>query len=368
MDQVRTAISDLSIAEPTFRGGLTVFPLTATEDRRTLDYLRLAEGLEEGLVSVREVSEGGSVPDLAVENRADLPVLIVDGEELVGAKQNRVANLTLLVAAGKTTIIPVSCVEARRWSYDRPDFRVSDRMHYASGRAERYRSVQDSMRRTGTRRSDQGRVWSSIDDMAAATDAESETGAMSAIFDRHEKALNDYVRDVTPVAGQVGAIFAVADRRWGLDVFDRPGTLAAFLPKLVQSYAVDALDPGLAAAGGQVRERDPYADEPAPLAGGAQLPRAAARRVVRRLRRRGSRPRRGHHGRPGDRRRACGGRRHRAPDGVFGPAQPPRPPRRRARVRELPPAARRPPPTPRPGGGVTRGSCRPRSGIVSQLP
>ena len=267
MDQVRTAISDLSIAEPTFRGGLTVFPLTATEDRRTLDYLRLAEGLEEGLVSVREVSEGGSVPDLAVENRADLPVLIVDGEELVGAKQNRVANLTLLVAAGKTTIIPVSCVEARRWSYDRPDFRVSDRMHYASGRAERYRSVQDSMRRTGTRRSDQGRVWSSIDDMAAATDAESETGAMSAIFDRHEKALNDYVRDVTPVAGQVGAIFAVADRRWGLDVFDRPGTLAAFLPKLVQSYAVDALDPGLAAAGGQVRERDPYADEPAPLAG-----------------------------------------------------------------------------------------------------
>ena len=266
MDQVKTAISNLGIGEPAFHGGLTVFPLTAKE-RPSLDYVLLADGLKEGLVSVREVSQGGSVPDLAVENRADRPVLIVDGEELVGAKQNRVANLTLLVAAGKTTIIPVSCVEAGRWSYDRPDFAVSERMHYASGRAERYRSVQASMRTTGTRRSDQGRVWSSIDETAAAMSAPSETGAMSEIFDRHERTLNDYVRDVTPAPDQVGAIFAVGDRRYGLDVFDRPGTLAAFLPKLVRSYAVDALDFSLAASGGQVRERDPDAGKPAPLSG-----------------------------------------------------------------------------------------------------
>ena len=240
MDQVKTAISNLGIGEPAFHGGLTVFPLTAKE-RPSLDYLLLADGLKEGLVSVREVSQGGSVPDLAVENRANRPVLIVDGEELVGAKQNRVANLTLLVAAGKTTIIPVSCVEAGRWSYDRPDFAVSERMHYASGRAERYRSVQASMRTTGTRRSDQGRVWSSIDETAAAMSAPSETGAMSEIFDRHERTLNDYVRDVTPAPDQVGAIFAVGESRYGLDVFDRPETLAAFLPKLVRSYAVDAL-------------------------------------------------------------------------------------------------------------------------------
>ena len=266
MDQVRTAISNLGIGEPTFHGGLTVFPLTA-EDRCSLDYLLLAEGLEKGLVSVTEVSEGGSVPDLAVENRADRPLLIVDGEELVGAKQNRVANLTLLVAAGKTTIIPVSCVEAGRWSYDRPDFEVSERMHYASGRAERYRSVQESMRTTGTRHSDQGRVWSSIDETADAMAAPSETGAMSAIFDRHEKTLDNYVRDVAPAPDQVGAIFAVGERHYGLDVFDRPGTLAAFLPKLVRSYAVDALDFSLAGAGDRVRERDPAAGRPAPLSG-----------------------------------------------------------------------------------------------------
>ena len=240
MDQIKTAISGLHVGEPTFRRGLTVFPLTSGRGPK-LDYLLLEEGLREGLVSVGEVSHGGSVPELAVENRADRPVLIVDGEELVGAKQNRVANLTLLLAAGKTTIIPVSCVERGRWSYDRPDFRVTERMQYASGRAERYATVQASMRAEGTRRSDQGRVWRGIDETAMAMDAASPTSAMGSIFERHAASLDDYVREIEAVPGQVGALFVVGRGSVGLDVFDQAETLAAFLPKLVRSYGVDAL-------------------------------------------------------------------------------------------------------------------------------
>lgn len=241
MNQITAAIAGVEIGEPTFRGGLTVFPLLCRETS-DLDYLLLGEGLRDGLVIVREVSMGGSVPDLEVENRADRPLLIVDGEELVGAKQNRVANLTLLLPAGKTTIIPVSCVEQGRWSWDSPGFQVTDRLHFASGRAERYASVQESMRGDGTRRSDQGRVWSSIDDKAVAMDAPSETGAMSEIFERHAKALDDYVGEVEAAPNQLGAVFAVAGGNYGLDLFDRHATLAAFLPKLVRSYGVDALE------------------------------------------------------------------------------------------------------------------------------
>ena len=241
MNQITSAVAGLEIGEPTFCGGLTVFPLLSRETS-DLDYLLLGEGLREDLVTVREVSMGGSVPDLEVENRADRPVLIVDGEELVGAKQNRVANLTLLLPAGKTTVIPVSCVEQGRWSYDSPGFQVTDRMHFASGRAERYASVQQSMRSEGTRRSDQSRVWSAIDDKATAMDAPSETGAMSEIFERHAKALEDYVREVEAAPDQLGAIFSVAGGNYGLDLFDRHATLAAFLPKLVRSYGVDALE------------------------------------------------------------------------------------------------------------------------------
>lgn len=245
MDHVKTAVSGLKLGEPTIHGGLTVFPLT-TGFRSKLRYLLLEDGLRKDLVTIREVSEGGSVPELTVRNRADLPVLIVDGEELVGAKQNRVANLTMLIPAGRTTIIPVSCVEAGRWSYRRPDFDVSDRVQNARGRAEKLESVRHSIRERGSRRSDQGRVWDSIAEEAEILDAPSSTNEMGAMFERHKDTLDDYVGVVEASPGQLGAVFVVGGRRYGLDLFDRPATFAAFLPKLVRSYAIDVLgrEPG----------------------------------------------------------------------------------------------------------------------------
>ncbi|MYF60252.1 MAG: hypothetical protein F4179_01025, partial [Gammaproteobacteria bacterium] len=191
---------------------------------------------------MREVQKEGSVPNLAVENRSDSDVLIVDGEELVGAKQNRIANLTLLVPAERTTIIPVSCVEAGRWSYSRPDFGVTERVQYSRGRAARLHGVQASMRATGTRVSDQGAVWDNLSDKAARMEAHSPTEAMSAIYERHEATLDDYVDRLSLDADQVGAIFVTGPRQFGMDLFDRHETLAAFFPKLVRSYAIDAME------------------------------------------------------------------------------------------------------------------------------
>jgi len=78
-------------------------------------YVTLDEALAGGL-RVREVDESGSVPELVVENPLDSRVLLYDGEELVGAKQNRILNVSVLVEAKTTLRIPVSCVEQGRWS------------------------------------------------------------------------------------------------------------------------------------------------------------------------------------------------------------------------------------------------------------
>ncbi len=238
---VRTALSSLLIGKPAHFAGLTVFPLSS-DLRSSVRYLLLEEGLHSGLVSVREVRKEGSVPNLAVENRSDSDVLIVDGEELVGAKQNRIANLTLLVPAERTTIIPVSCVEAGRWSYSRPDFTVTERVQYSRGRATRLHSVQASMRASGTRRSDQGAVWDALGDKAARMDVDSPTEAMSAIYERHGATLDDYVEKLSLESGRIGAIFVTGPRHLGMDLFDRHETFAAFFPKLVRSYAIDAME------------------------------------------------------------------------------------------------------------------------------
>ena len=241
ISSARTALSNLSIGKPTHFAGLTVFPLSS-DLRSSVRYLLLEDGLGSGMVSVREVQKEGSVPNLAVENRSDSDVLIVDGEELVGAKQNRIANLTLLVPAERTTIIPVSCVEAGRWSYSRPDFGVTERVQYSRGRAARLRGVQESMRTAGTRVSDQGAVWDDLSEKAARMEAHSPTEAMSAIYEHHEATLDDYVDKLSLEADQVGAIFVTGRRQLGMDLFDRHETFAAFFPKLVRSYAIDAME------------------------------------------------------------------------------------------------------------------------------
>jgi hypothetical protein len=208
----------------------------------TLDYLTLADAMRLEVAKVSEISDGGSVPELLFENSADLPVLIFDGEELVGAKQNRTVNLTILAPAGTTIKIPVSCVEAGRWRRESVHLEMSDRHHFARGRAVRNASVSHSMRLDGSRRSDQRKVWADISAKASRLEAPSPTQAMGEIFDRHRASLDGFVAAFTAGEQQTGAIFAIGSKIVGLDLFDRHATLAAMLPKLVRSYAIDAIE------------------------------------------------------------------------------------------------------------------------------
>ena len=126
---------------------------------------------------------------------------------------------------------------------------MSDRVQNARGRAEKLESVRHSIRERGSRRSDQGRVWDSIAEESASLGAASPTSEMGAMFERHKDTLDDYVDMMNAAPDQLGALFIVGGRRYGLDLFDRPKTFAAFLPKLVRSYAIDVL-------GRRPRQRD----------------------------------------------------------------------------------------------------------------
>ena len=212
------------------------------EPRRTDWYHVLDDAIASGAVEVTEVSEHGSVPELRVVNRAAKPTLIIDGEELVGAKQNRVVNLTILVAAHSNLTIPVSCVEAGRWRARSRAFAAAPRTQYATGRAKRMAQVTQSMLASSSYYSDQAEVWSDIAHKAAQLRSTSPTGAMESIFTDHAMSIDSFVSALQPVDGQVGAMFAIGGRVVGLDLFDTEKTLRKLLAKLVRSAAVEALD------------------------------------------------------------------------------------------------------------------------------
>ncbi|MGH8749299.1 MAG: ARPP-1 family domain-containing protein, partial [Burkholderiales bacterium] len=110
MQEIQASLSALKLgAQQVFRN-LALYPLVSAACARA-GYVLLEEALERRLARVTEVSESGRVPELAFENASAEKILLVDGDELVGAKQNRVLNLSVLVAGGARVVIPVSCVE-----------------------------------------------------------------------------------------------------------------------------------------------------------------------------------------------------------------------------------------------------------------
>ena len=220
---------------------LAVYPLLSAA-ASTLDYLTLDEALPAGLVEITEIDPGGSVPELKLLNKSARRVLILDGEELVGAKQNRIVNTTILVEAEAVTILPVSCVEAGRWSYRTERFGHEERLMSARMRAMKSGQVHESVRASRQYRSDQGAIWHEIEEHARRRGAESPSMAMSEIYEKERPGLDEYVSRFQPLDGQVGALFAINGKVVGLDSFDKPETLSRVFRKLVTSYALDAID------------------------------------------------------------------------------------------------------------------------------
>src|SRR5262245_36386239 len=111
---------DVQIGDALEHRGIVIAPLFPRHNP-IAGYITLDEALPQGL-RITEVDEAGSVPELVVENPLTERVLLYDGEELVGAKQNRILNVSVLVEAHAKVRIPVSCVEQGRWSRRSPAF------------------------------------------------------------------------------------------------------------------------------------------------------------------------------------------------------------------------------------------------------
>jgi hypothetical protein len=220
---------------------LSVYPLLSGY-AADLDYMTLDEALALELIEIREKDEAGSVPELRVVNTSPTMVLILDGEELVGAKQNRIVNTTILLEGKSTTVIPVSCVEQGRWAYDSRKFSSRKRFMSAQLRAAKAEQVHRSVRTSESFRSDQGAIWDEISRKAARMEAASPTMAMADIYEQKRSSLSGYTKHFRAAEMQVGALFLINDRVVGLDSFGRPDTFAKVFKKLVESYALDAID------------------------------------------------------------------------------------------------------------------------------
>ena len=242
LNPIAIALEELNVGAETSFERLSVIPLTMTNPKLPMDYITLDEALARGDFEVTEISEGGRGARAAGGEHAARRRCCSRGEELVGAKQNRIVNLTILVPAKATVVIPVSCVEAGRWHRQSRRFAASRNAQYSRARAHKVAQVTESLASIGSARSDQQWIWSDIAQKSARMSAASDTSAMSRMFETHQRSIDAFVSAFPRMAGQCGAVFLIDRVPIGLECFESEAVFGALFPKLVRSYALDAID------------------------------------------------------------------------------------------------------------------------------
>lgn len=218
---------------------MAVLPLLASTNGGP-EYLTLKEALDAELITIAEVDRSGSVPDLKVVNPSEQCVLLLEGEELIGAKQNRVLNTSILLRAQSETIIPVSCTEAGRWAYSSPSFEHSGVVVPPEARARMSRSVSDSVVEGRRFSSDQSQVWSDVLDMHLHAGTSSTTSAMRDVYAAKGGELEAYFQAFERVPGQQGILVFVNGKIAGFDIVSRSKAYDVVHAQLIKSYAMDA--------------------------------------------------------------------------------------------------------------------------------
>lgn len=233
---------DVTIGRPITKGALALVPLVGPLGSGAGEpgYVPGPDAFLDGAVRVAERGDGAIVPELEVRVVGPQPVLLIEGEAILGAQQNRVLNVSVLLAAEAEHLVPVSCVEAGRWGHAEAT-RRSSRHSPSALRRIKTRSVAEEVRRSGTRRSDQGAVWDEVDQLIEVHQAPSASAALEDVYASVAPRLDEALLGLDPGDDQVGVVAMAAGRVVALDLFDDPGTLRSYWDQLVSGYALDAL-------------------------------------------------------------------------------------------------------------------------------
>ena len=228
-------VTPLRLGVPQTRGGITIVPLlVAALPQRA--YITLDEAMPLGF-TIEEIDLHGHVPELLVRNPLTTDVLLYDGEEVVGAKQNRVLEASILVAASTTQKIPVACVEAGRWHDSGADFAPADRVAHPEIRRRKSVDLEHAPLSAGC---SQQTVWAEIDERIHESAVHAPTSALSDVHDAERPRIDGLAESFERVEGQCGAILALGDGLC-LDLVSRPEAWTRLWPKLRRGYLLDGL-------------------------------------------------------------------------------------------------------------------------------
>ncbi len=209
------------------------------------DYLTLKRGINAGIVEISEC-EVSTVGTVLAKNNSGIPLLLIDGDEILGAMQNRIMNRSLLIPPHTRMSVSVSCTEQGRWHYGRRDDihygKRDDRVNfYSSSEAADFSTRRAKSRDLYERGSCQSAVWDSIQKLEDRTEFKSRTSALNDNFRNHRPKLDEYLRNFRLEYGQSGGIFLINGEIKGFELFANPSIYQDYHEKIFRSYIMEAI-------------------------------------------------------------------------------------------------------------------------------
>jgi hypothetical protein len=274
------------VLDPIRHGNLTVFPVVAAKSYPTNEFLTLDEGLRSGEVIVTESGsvqglirrhsnsgirhDGAQVNRLVLVNNSKRPLLLLAGEVVSGGKQDRVIGKDRIVPAESDPVdLSVFCVEPGRWVATSEHFGASEALYGGVANDAKLPApmaimVQPSVRAKAMGDKNQQAVWDAVNaqktqvatrlPMAPPVQAEvagtssyarvmensevrKQVDAVAKPIEQNYQSLIRQLRD----RNAVGVVVAVNGRVIWADIFASSDLLAKYWPKLVRSYASEAV-------------------------------------------------------------------------------------------------------------------------------
>ena len=279
-----TATAKYSVLSPISKGKLTIFPVVAQITHDTSDFITLDDGIrsgdvivtEAGNVNVRPLVRGHShyVPDhgsgaqvnqLVLVNNSKHPLILLAGEIVTGGKQDRIiAKDRIIPAGGDPVDLSVFCVEPGRWTGTTTKFQsmsvpqmAQPSVRYNAMAEKSQQKVWDEVGRSRERviaeaaaapRSEGG-GGSVVGGLAGARNTSSYAKTMQ--YDAVQKTVDEVAKPIQTSYDSairqlrdkhaVGVIVAVNGRIIWTDIFASTQLLEKYWPKLVRSYAAEAI-------------------------------------------------------------------------------------------------------------------------------
>jgi len=212
-----------------------------TAQQNSFDYISGPTAIKDNLIQVKEVSDSGNVNNLFVFNLSDKYAFFMDGDILMGAKQNRVLNTSVLLAPNSKTTLPVSCVEQGRWSHVSSMFMDSDYITPQKLRACKSRNVSENLRARSEFDAGQSEVWKNVEDYHVMFNVSSPTMSLSDVYEKEKKSFEEFIKNFNLNKDANGIALVVDQKLLNIEVFNRTDIYSEYFPKILKSTAMEVL-------------------------------------------------------------------------------------------------------------------------------